>query len=331
MESVSHSLSAGSLRGLHRLSLPAGQCETHYSGSRFDPQAGIRNQITGNGQPKRIYFGTMLRPRGPSAFPGAPTRHGSAFDMTRGPVRLAVAVLLGALCAGLQAPPLKSPAATPGVEGTVVKYSKRSGDLVLRVEGHRQRLSVDRDVVLTAAGRRARPEWLTAGVPVRVTMVEQGSKTRRGWPWQRRAARSRGRPVVASIELLTERATGWLRSASHKRQLRVSRYRLPTSQPVSPTTQPAARRRPRTLPSLTFSPVRQTRFHRQGTKVSRSSVVKGDLVEVTYIPGARYPIALDINVVKAARGGDGSKVRIRSDIAGQPSSAGRSGGSREPK
>ena len=36
--------------------------------------------------------------------------------MTRGPVRLAVAVLLGAFCAGLQAPPVKSPAATPGVD-----------------------------------------------------------------------------------------------------------------------------------------------------------------------------------------------------------------------
>lgn len=264
--------------------------------------------------------------------------------MTRGPVRLAVAVLLGALCAGLQAPPVGSSAATPSIEGTVVKYAERSGDLVLRVDGHRQKLSVDRGVVLTAAGRRARPEWLTAGVPVRVTMVEppdpdaNGSKTRRGWPWRRRAARSGGRPVVASIELLTERATGWLRSASHKRQLRVSRYRLPTSQPASATTQaastttrPAARRRPRTLPALTFSPVRQTRFRRQGVKVSRSSVAKGDLVEVTYIPGARYPIALDINVVKAARGGDGSKVRIRSDIAGRQPSAGRSGGSRELK
>ncbi len=250
-----------------------------------------------------------------------------------------VTLSIGMLCAGLQAPPGREPAAKPSVEGTVVKYSRRSGNLVLKVDGRRRTLSTDRGVVLTAAGRRARLEWLTPGVPVRVTMVEppdpdaKGSRTRRGWPRRRRAARAGGRPVVASIELLTERATGWLRSASHKRQLRVSRYRLPTSQPASPTTQPttqsdppitrpAARRRPRTLPSLTFSPVRQTRFRRQGAKAPRSSVVEGDLIEVTFIPGARYPIALEINVVQAVRGGGGPRVNLRTNIAG---------GSREPK
>ncbi len=217
---------------------------------------------------------------------------------------VALALALLALPAANAVRPAKT--SESAVEGTVVEYKRRTGALLLQAGRTRHRLYAKRTIPITANGKRARHEWLARDVPVRATLGD--------------TRRTDGRPVVASIDILTAQVTGRILSIDRSGRFRIARDAAPSSQPTAtqPTSAPTRTRRARRSrrkPSLYLTTVSGTAVTNRGKYSAYSRLEKGHRVEVTYIPAGRHPMALAINVIAEPerRGGPAVRIRIAPD------------------
>ena len=197
-------------------------------------------------------------------------------------------------------------AAEPSVQvltGLVMRYSARTGNLVLRVGRRQVPVWVDGKTVLRAADQPARREWLVRNVPLRVVLVDPIPATatapaRRG---RRRPARAAGPPPRAAlVEFQTERITARVVSTPGRDRLRVSPERIPATQPARAARTTASRRRARLPSRMTLQTVKRTTINRQGAARTLADLAEDQMLTVTFIPGGRYPIALAIEVARDA-------------------------------